>query len=79
MPHIFEQHINRRAASAEYVEMMRSAYVSAVATLGLSDGTPEARLALVEILQEVAELEVFRNPDAIARLASDLYRARRGK
>jgi hypothetical protein len=75
MPAALDLMVRLKHASDEHREMLRAAYISALAELALQ--TAGDRLALLEILQEIADTEVFRNAHDVAALAVDLYRARR--
>ena len=78
MPQVFETHFEHRDFSAENMSVMREAYLSATRTLGLTDGSHEEdRLALIEIIQQLANLEPFRNAEHMAALAVEWYRSRR--
>lgn len=76
MPQVFEKAIPPRTFSSENIEVMRAAYLSAMQRLDLVDGSPNARLALVEIIQQLAQVERFQDPDTLAALAVEWYRSR---
>jgi len=76
MPQAFEQIIRKRNIPAENVAIMREAYLFALDKLGIADAPPEDRLALIEIIQQLANVEIFRQPDRLGALAIEWYRSK---
>jgi len=75
MPEVFERAFQQRDFSAENIAILRDAYVIASDKLGIS-ASMEDKLALVKIIQQLANLEPFRKAEHMASLAIEWYRSR---